>query len=90
MSIQENIERKLNEALAPSRLEVINDSGRHVGHPGAGHGRESHFRVAVTSDAFTGLSLVARQRMVYSLLSAEMDAGLHALSMTTLSPDEDR
>lgn len=88
MSIHDSIERKLNEALAPTQLEVINESARHKGHPGAGHGRETHFRVTVTSDLFTGKSLVARQRMVYALLTDEMNAGLHALSLITRAPGE--
>jgi BolA family transcriptional regulator, general stress-responsive regulator len=32
---------------------------------------------------------VARQRQVYAALKAELDAGLHALALTTLTPAED-
>ena len=40
--------------------------------------------------AFEGKNRVARQRLVYETLKAELDAGLHALALTTLTPTEDK
>ncbi len=51
---------------------------------------ESHFHVAVVSAAFAGQSRVARQRLVYGLLAEELRSDIHALSLTTLTPEEDR
>ena len=42
------------------------------------------------SAAFEGKNRVARQRLVYAALKAELDAGLHALALTTLTPAEDK
>ena len=88
MSIHESIEKKLTESLSPIRLDVINESNLHKGHPGIDGKRETHFRVEVVSDAFTGKGQVARQRMVYALLDEEMKGGLHALTLTTLAPGD--
>ncbi len=74
---------KLSAALRPVRLEIRDDSAQHAGHSaGKGlRGSETHFRVDIVSDAFEGLSPVARHRLVYSALSAELEAGLHALTI---------
>jgi BolA protein len=82
------IDRKLSAALAPTRLVITDDSAKHAGHAGAREGGESHFTVDIVSAAFAGQSRVARQRMVYGLLKAEFDAGLHALALITRTPDE--
>jgi BolA protein len=80
---------KLNAKLTPTRLSVVDDSGRHVGHAGARPGGETHFIVEIASPRFAGLSRVARQRLVYGILADEFEAGLHALALTTLTPEED-
>lgn len=82
------IEQRLREALAPRQLEVTDDSHRHAGHAGARPEGETHFRVTVVSERFTGLSRVERQRLVNELLRAEFDAGLHALQLSTRTPAE--
>jgi BolA protein len=82
------IDRKITAALAPTRLVITDDSAKHAGHAGAREGGESHFTVDIVSAAFAGQSRVARQRMVYGLLKAEFDAGLHALALITRTPEE--
>ena len=89
MSVADTIRRKLTERFAPTYIEVEDQSHRHAGHAGARPGGETHFAVTVVSAAFTGQSRVARQRLVYETLSAELAAGVHALSLTTLAPNED-
>jgi len=86
--MQEKIEAKLAQALQPSRLSVVNESGKHKGHAGDNGSGESHFHVEVVSDSFTGLSRIARQRMIYNLLDEELKSGLHALSLRVLAPGE--
>jgi BolA protein len=89
MSVAETIRVKLTERLAPTRLVVLDESHRHAGHSGARPGGETHFNVTVVSAVFAGLNRVARQRLVYQTLSEELASGVHALSLTTTTPDED-
>ena len=89
MSVAETIRVKLTERLAPTRLVVLDESHRHAGHAGARPGGETHFKLTVVSAAFAGLNRVARQRLVYQTLSEELASGVHALSLTTTTPDED-
>ncbi len=84
------IRAKLSDGLTPIRLDIVDESHRHAGHAGARPQGESHFQVAVVSAAFAGKSRVARQRLVYALLADELRTDIHALSLTTLTPDEDR
>ena len=89
MLVAETIRRKLTERFAPTRLEVEDQSHLHIGHKGARPGGETHFAVTIVSTAFRDQSRVARQRLVYETLSAELTTRVHALSLTTLAPDED-
>ena len=90
MSVADTIRQKLTERFAPTRLEVEDESHRHIGHEGARPGGETHFAVMIVSAAFTGQSRVVRQRLVYQTLAAELATRVHALSLTTLTADEDR
>ena len=89
MSVADTIRRKLTERFAPTRLEVVDQSHLHIGHEGARPGGETHFAVTIVSADFIGQSRVARQRLVYQTLAAELAARVHALALTTLAPDED-
>ena len=89
MAVADTIERKLTEALAPQRLNIVDDSEKHKGHAGYREGGETHFRVEIVSDAFAGQNRVARQRRVYEILAEELAAGVHALQLKTLTPEED-
>lgn len=88
MSVAETIRAKLTDRFAPTRLVVIDESHRHAGHAGARPEGETHFAVTIVSSAFAGLNRVARQRLVYETLAAELAAGVHALSLKTVAPDE--
>jgi len=90
MTMKARLRAKLTEALRPTRLAIHDDSHRHAGHAGARTGGESHFRLEIVSSLFAGESLVARQRRVYVLLDAELRDGVHALQLTTLTPEEDQ
>ena len=89
MSVAETMRAKLTERLAPTRLVIVDESHRHAGHAGAQPGGETHFNVMIVSSVFAGLNRVARHRLVYETLAAEIAGGVHALSLTTLTPDED-
>lgn len=81
------IEAALRAAFDPAELQVQDDSHLHAGHEGARQGR--HFRVAVRSVRFLGLSRVARHRLVYDSLAALIPMGIHALAIEARTPDED-
>lgn len=87
MSVADIIREKLTAALAPTLLEIEDQSESHRGHGGYREGGETHFHVEIVSAAFDGMTQVARHRRIYDLLQAEIDAGIHALSLTTRTPD---
>ena len=79
------IEQVLRAKLAPTQLEVIDESGAHAGHAGAnGTGFGTHFRVRIASPFFEGKSRLARHRVVYDSLQHFIDQGLHALAIEVL------
>jgi len=90
MTVAATIRQKLTDRLAPTLIEIVDDSHRHGGHAGARPEGETHFTVTIVAAAFAGLSRVARQRLVYETLAEELATGVHALSLRTLAPDEDR
>ena len=89
MTYAERIRTKLTGVLAPVRLSIVDDSHRHAGHAGHDARGETHFDVTVVSAVFAGKSRVARQRLVYEILSAELSERIHALALRTLTPEED-
>ena len=80
------IDAALRNTLAPTQLEVIDESWQHAGHAGAnGTGVGTHFRVRIASPLFTGTSRIGQHRLVYDALQAFIDAGLHALAIEVLN-----
>ena len=82
------IEKRLQNALAPQQLSVIDDSEKHRGHAGHDGSGESHFTVDIVSDRFTGQSRVARQRMVNAALADLLRDKVHALAIKARAPGE--
>ena len=81
------LRERLAELLAPTSLEVIDESAAHAGHAGAdGTGSGTHFRVRIASPRFAGCSRVACHRLVYDALHDFVARGLHALAIETISP----
>jgi BolA protein len=74
-----DLERVLREKLAPTHLEVLDDSHLHVGHAGAREG--GHYTVIISSVQFAGLPPLARHRLVYDALREQLAQGIHALSI---------
>lgn len=81
MKVQHAIQQKLREGLAPSHLEVVNESHMHSVPPGS----ESHFRLVIVAERFEGLPLVRRHQAVNALLRDELAGPVHALTMQTLT-----
>ena len=85
-SVSDEMGRRLG-ALAPSSIEIDDESALHAGHAGAASGG-GHFRLTLTSTAFAGLSKVARHRMVYAALGDLMHGRIHALAIHARAPGE--
>ncbi len=82
----QQIEEVLAAALQPSAMVVRDDSHLHAGHAGALEGR--HFHVQINAARFTGLSRVARHRLVYDSLHHLIVQGIHALAIEARAPGE--
>ena len=86
--VAREIAQRLEAALAPSHLEVINDSEKHRGHGGYDGSGESHFTVIVEAEGFRGLSRLARQRAVNAALGDLLRERVHALAIRASAPGE--
>jgi BolA protein len=91
----DRIKAKLEAALTPIALEVIDESHKHAGHahaitrPGTAEAvGGTHFKVKVVSDAFAGKSRVDRHRTINQLLAFELSSGVHALAIDAKAPGE--
>ncbi|MCG6937068.1 MAG: BolA/IbaG family iron-sulfur metabolism protein [Gammaproteobacteria bacterium] len=88
-TIQDRITRKLQDALSPEHLEVVNESYMH----NVPEGSESHFKVTIVSDDFKDKMLIARHRLVNKILEDELnrdnpEGGIHALALHTMTMEE--
>jgi BolA protein len=88
MNIKNRIELKLEEAFAPTFLEVEDESHLHVTHGNYKLGGESHFHVTIISPIFSGMSRIERHRQVYECLDEELKKNIHALRLNIMSPEE--
>jgi BolA protein len=86
--VRERIESKLRSALQPQVLRVVDESDLHEGHASKPAHGETHFRVAIVSAQFVGLSLRERHRRVYQILEQELAESVHALQLETRTPAE--
>ena len=86
MTEVETLMRERLAALAPSRLEIVDESARHAGHPGARQG--GHYRLLIVSAQFSGKTTLQRHRLVHDTLGELMRSKIHALSIRSLAPDE--
>ena len=80
--------RRLNSALSPTHVELVDESEQHRGHGGYNPAGESHFRLRIESAAFGGRNRIERQRMIYAALGDLMDGRVHALSVRAIAPGE--
>lgn len=90
--IESSIVSKITNEFKPLLLKIHNDSQKHAHHAGirgATNTTESHFRIEIVSDAFEGKNMPTRHRLIYLLLSDELqNQGVHALQMKTKTPKE--
>ncbi len=88
MTLQLWITQALQERLHPAELTVTEESEQHHGHAGWREGGETHFRLHIVSEAFSGKSRVERHRLVNEVLKGAFDRGLHALAIHAKAPEE--
>ncbi len=81
MRVAEEMRARLEATLAPTRLEIIDESERHRGHAGYQEGGQSHFRVKIAAPAFDGMSRIARHRAVHDALGPDLVGRIHALAI---------
>lgn len=87
-AVTDTIRRKLEDAFAPTRLEIVDDSDRHHGHAGHTGAGESHLNLRIEAEAFAGKARVMRQRLVMTVLAEELAGPVHALSIVATAPGE--
>jgi len=87
MTVAEQIRKRL-AALAPARLELLDQSAQHAGHAGAAPGGNTHWKLTIVSAAFAGKPTVARHRMVYQALGELMQNPIHSLEISAAAPGE--
>ncbi|HAD31631.1 MAG: BolA family protein [Methylophaga sp.] len=85
LSTQQKLEQALQQ-LDPIQMQITDDSHLHAGH--AGNTGGGHFTVFIVSDAFAGLSLIKRHRLVYDAAAELLPSAIHALSIQAKTPDE--
>jgi BolA protein len=84
MSVSATIKKKLVEAFKPTRIDVIDESHLHAGHVGARPEGETHFRIIISSEFFSGNTRIEKQRKIYKVLADELSGPVHALSIETI------
>ncbi len=82
MGVAEEMRTRLQQAFAPIRLEVRDDSEKHRGHAGWREGGETHFHVTIEAPVFKDMDRVARHRAVHAALGPDLTGRIHALSLT--------
>jgi len=75
------------QVLKPTSLTLIDNSHQHAGHAGNDMDGESHFDLQIVAQAFEGLNLVKRHRLIYMMLGDLMPQ-IHALQISALTPSE--
>lgn len=84
----ETIRQRLQAALAPESIDIVDESHKHAGHAGARESGGGHFNVTIVSERFRDQTSIQRHRMVYSAVDDLMPHEIHALSIRALTPDE--
>ncbi len=82
--MEEVIRERLTMELQPTALEIINDSAKHIGHPGSRDGA-GHYTVKIASPHFDNLSRVKSHQKVYQALADFIPDKIHALRIIIIA-----
>ncbi|MFG5383470.1 MULTISPECIES: BolA family protein [unclassified Yoonia] len=80
MGIETEIRESL-ETLAPTKLDVINESALHSGHAGDDGSGESHWRIVIKASKLDDMSRIARHRAIHAALGKDIIGRIHALAI---------
>ncbi len=86
VNVGDRIRGKLEAALTPSLLELVDESAAHAGHAGARPEGETHFKLHIVAAEFAGLGRLERQRLIHRILEDELAGPVHALSVVAEAP----
>jgi BolA family transcriptional regulator, general stress-responsive regulator len=86
-AVTAELRARLVKHLQPQQLTLTDESHLHAGHAGA-QGGARHYRAQIVTPRFSGLSRVARHRLVYSALQDLLPHPIHALALELLAPEE--
>lgn len=75
--MKSTIEERL-QVLAPTQLEVMDDSHQHIGHAGSQNGGQ-HFTIIISAPCLNGLNRIDAHRKIYTLLADLIPHPIHAL-----------
>ncbi|KPP93392.1 BolA family transcriptional regulator [Erythrobacter sp. HL-111] len=87
-SVAQEMETRLHEEFAPTRLEIVNDSAKHAGHSGDDGSGESHFTIVIEAPAFAEMNRLARQRAVIAALGDIVGERVHAVAIQASAPTQ--
>lgn len=73
------LETLIKQALPDADVQAVDTNGG-----------GDHFQVTVVAASFEGTSMVAQHRAVYAALGDAMQGAIHALALTTLTPEQYR
>jgi BolA family transcriptional regulator, general stress-responsive regulator len=88
MTRVEKIQARINAALNPEHLEIVDDSQSHAGHAGVREHGGGHFFATIVASLFEGKTLIQRHQMVYQALGDLMQSDIHAFSIKAYTPNE--
>ena len=84
MDIISQIKQKLHKALAPTLLEILDESAMH----GGNQTQPSHLRLLIVSDHFCELSSIQRHQKVHQAIGMDLLGQIHAFSQQTYTSKE--
>ncbi len=79
------IHERLQNALSPTKLEIIDDSEKHRGHVGSRDGA-GHYTLKISAICLQGKSRIDAHREIYALLNDLIPTQIHALQIF-IQPD---
>ena len=81
MTLEETIDKKINDNLKPSFFKILNFSDQHKNHYEGDNKDTSHIKIIVVSEHFSGHSRIERERIVHKILKEEISTEIHSLRL---------
>jgi BolA family transcriptional regulator, general stress-responsive regulator len=89
VSYADQVRQRLIDELGATEVTIVDNSAQHAGHTGntSGFTDGTHLEITVTSPKFAGLNIIDQHRLVHKALKQEMAERIHALVLSTHTPD---